>query len=219
MKKIVIIGNAEHALTMCNYITITGPGEVVGFAVNESIIKEKTFCNRPVVPVEHLTDYYDPEDVSLIMGVGYTSMGQVKHSLMDTCMDMGYHFENYIHPTAIISDDVIIGTANNILDGVILESGVVIGDCNLLFGGCMIAHDTTIGSYNTFSVKAVVAGCTKVGSHCFVGANATVRDHVEIHDFALIGAAAYADGDVDSYAVLAAQKSVLISGKRSVDML
>ena len=41
---------------------------------------------------------------------------------------MGYSFENYIHPSAIVSRDAILGEGNNILDGVIIESGVEMGD-------------------------------------------------------------------------------------------
>ena len=44
---------------------------------------------------------------------------------------MGFSFENYIHPSAIISRYVKWGEGKNILDGVIIESGVEIEDGNI----------------------------------------------------------------------------------------
>lgn len=218
-KNIVIIGNTEHADTMYQYIVNTGYGKVVAFSVNRQYIGDAELFGLPVVALEELSELYPPEQVDLIMGVGYVKAGDVKARLFTTLTEQGYTFRNYIHPSALIAENVQLGSGNNILEGVILEAGVKLQDGNLLFGGSMIAHDTEVGSFNTLSVKAVVAGCSKVMNHCFVGANATVRDHVTIKDYALVGAAAYADRDLEEYSVLAAQKSVLLSGKKSTDFL
>lgn len=219
MKKLIIIGNSEHAYTMFHYIEMTHFGEVEGFCVNEKYISDKLFCGKPVIALEKLESVYDPNEVSLIMGIGYTKMGDIKEKIYLECKEMGFSFENYIHPTAILCEDIQIGEGNNILEGVILESGVEMGDCNLIFGGAMIAHDTKVGSFNSFSVKSTVAGYSDVRNHCFIGANSTVRDHVVIADYSLIGAAAYADHDMNEYEVLVPQKSVTLEGKKSTDFL
>lgn len=219
MNKLIVIGNTEHALTMMNYIMTTDFGEIVAFAVNEKYITDNEINGIPVIAIEKLAEYYGNTEVKLVLGVGYNKMGAIKESLFNSLTDRGYDFVNYIHPTAIISKDVVLGTGNNILEGVILESGVKIGNGNLLFGGSMIAHDTEVGNFNSFSVKSVVAGCSKVSNNCFVGANATVRDHLIIDDYVLIGAGAYADKSLEKYSVLAAQKSVLLEGKKSTDFI
>lgn len=218
-KKLIIIGNTEHALTMLQYIHNVNYGDVVAFSVNEQYIREPKIKGIPVLPLEKLDQYYQPDQVNLILGIGYTKMGDVKEKLFRLLTDRGYQFVNFIHPTAIIAEDVELGTGNNILEGVILEAGVKLSDGNLLFGGTMIAHDTIVGSFNSFSVKVVVAGCSQVKNHCFVGANATVRDHVILEDYVLVGAAAYADRNLKEYSVLAAQKSVILEDKRSTDYL
>lgn len=219
MNKLIVIGNTEHALTMMNYIMTTDFGEIVAFAVNEKYITDNEINGIPVIAIEKLAEYYGNTEVKLVLGVGYNKMGAIKESLFNSLTDRGYDFVNYIHPTAIISKDVVLGTGNNILEGVILESGVKIGNGNLLFGGSMIAHDTEVGNFNSFSVKSVVAGCSKVSNNCFVGANATVRDHLIIDDYVLIGAGAYADKSLEKYSVLAAQKSFLLEGKKSTDFI
>lgn len=217
--KYVIIGNSEHALTMYNYMKATSFGEVISFAVEESYISDNFFCGLPVVAIETLKEKYEICDVRLIMGVGYLQMGNVKEKLFRKCKSLGFKFQNFIHPTAIISSDVKIGEANNILDGVILESGVKLEDGNLIFGGAMVAHDTKIGNFNTLSVKAVVAGCSEVKNHCFIGANATVKDHITISDYALVGAAAYAKSDIGEFQILTPPESIIIPEKRSTDIL
>lgn len=219
MEKLVIVGNTEHAVTMFNYIHNTGFGDVVAFCVNEKYITKSVLMDKPVIAAEHILELYDKNSIKLILGVGYNKMGNVKRNLFNLFTGMGYEFVNYIHPSALIGEDVVLGSGNNILEGTILESGVEIGDGNLLFGGAMIAHDTKVGNFNSFSVKSVLAGCSTVMNHCFVGANATVRDHVILNDYVLVGAGAYADRSLEEYSVLAAQKSVLLEGKRSTDFL
>ena len=66
-------------------------------------------------------------------GVDY--LNQIKEKEFQRYKDKGYDFVNYIHPTAIIEKDVVIGEGNNIFEGVIIQSGVRIGNANLIYGG------------------------------------------------------------------------------------
>lgn len=219
MKKLAIIGNGPYAMMMREYLEMDFKGELCAYVVDELYIDKKEIQGIPVLSFEHLKEKYETSEITLIMGIGYTQMGDVRKRIFELCKSMGYHFENYIHSTAIIAPNVQIGEGNNILEGVILESGVMVGNANLFFCGAMIAHETKIGSYNTFSVRSSVAGCTNIKNNCFMGIASVVKDHVTINDYALLGAAAYGYKDIPSYSVVTPAKSVLLKDKISTDYL
>lgn len=191
MKKLIITGNGPYSEMMQKYIVQTGFGNILAYAVDEECISQREIKGIQVISFEELRKSYSGEEVSLIMGIGYRKMGEIRKKVFEKCKAWGYRFENYVHPTALISSDVVLGEGNNILEGVIFESGAVIGDANLFFGGSMVAHETVVGSYNTFSVKAVAAGCAVIQNHCFLGASSAVRDHVTLKDYVLLGATAF----------------------------
>ena len=216
-KKLVIVGNGTYSAMMKRYIELTGFGMVYAFAVEKNYISESKFCDIPVVSIDKLCECYPIADFQLIMGIGYLKMGSVRKKIYEKCKSLGYKFANYIHPTAIISSNVVIGEGNNILEGVIIEESVCIGNANLFFGGSLIAHETVIGSFNTFSVKSVVAGVVKIKDNCFIGAASTVRDHVILNDYALIGASAYAFKDIPTYGVVVPSPSTILDGEKSIE--
>ena len=68
---------------------------------------------------------------------------------------------NKIHPTAIISDQVVIGSGNSIGPYSIVEDGVVLGDNNVITAHAVIKRGTQMGNGNTVSEMAVLGGLPK----------------------------------------------------------
>lgn len=64
---------------------------------------------------------------------------------------------NKIHPTAIISDEVVLGDGNTIGAYTIIEGKVTLGDNNTISNSVTIGGDTTIGNNNN------------IGSYCVIG--------------------------------------------------
>lgn len=215
----LIVGNGDYARMMNLYLQNTKNISVVGFTVVKAIVSEKKIDGIPVFSAEDILRLYNPIECKLIMGIGYRNMNQIKEREYNRYKDMGYSFVNYIHPTAIIENDVTLGEGNNIFEGVIIQAGTIIGNANLIYGGSLIAHENIIGNFNSFSVKACVAGCTKIGNNCFLGANSTIRDHITIADFTLVGAGAYVDTDTNCYDVVVPQKSIRLKDRKSLEFI
>lgn len=132
---LIIVGNSDFALTMKNYIEATDWGNIECFCADREYISNQMIDNYPVYAIDDLPYKYDRNKVKLILAVGYKKMGDIKEKLMKKCSEMGFNFTNFIHPTAIVSKDVVMGIGNCILDGVIVESGVELSDANIIFGG------------------------------------------------------------------------------------
>lgn len=219
MKKYIIVGNSSYSYMIKKYIDESNGGEICAYCADKEYINVDNIEGVPVISFEELRNHYSVDEVRLIMGIGYTQMGNLRKRIFEQCVEWGYKFENYIHPTAIIPQDLNIGTGNNILEGVIIEVGVTIGDANLFFGGSMLGHETVVGSYNTFAGKSMTAGCVCVKNCCFLGVSSAVKDHVTLNDYVMLGAMAYGYKDMDEYTVVVPAKSVVLKDKKSTDYL
>ena len=217
-EELIIIGNGSYARMMKRYLELSG-SIVKAYAIERECILEEQIEQLPVIPLDDLGRLMPAKRTRLIMGIGYRQMGTIREKVFSRCKSMGYQFANYIHPTAVIEGNVILGEGNNILEGVILEESVVIGDGNLLFGGCMVAHESYLGNFNTLSVKSVVAGCTQIKNNCFIGAGAVLRDHIVVEDYGLVGAGAYAWKSLDKFQVFVPARSEILEDRKSTELI
>lgn len=213
----IIIGNGEYARMMKRYLQLYGQS-VIAYSADGEYVTSRFLDNIPVLTFKEMRQKYSPASVQLVMGIGYRNMGNIRKKIYMQCKDAEYSFINYIHPTAIIEKNAVIGEANNILEGVILEESVSIGNANLLFGGSLIAHGSSLEDYNTLSVRAVVAGGTKIGNNCFLGASSVVKDHIYIEDYGLVGAGAYVSVPIKKYQVVVPSRASILK-KRSTDFI
>lgn len=219
MKKIIIVGNGTYAQMMKKYIDLTSFGEVCAYVVDQEYIQEVELDKVRVISFDEMKEQFSCNDVSLVMGIGYTQMSNIRKRVFEQCKAWGYNFENYIHPTAVVAPDIIIGEGNNILEGVLIEAGCSIGNANLLFGGSMLGHNSCVGNYNTFAGKSMIAGCVTVKNNVFLGVSSAVKDHVILNDYVLLGAMAYGYKDIEEYAVVVPAKSVILKDKKSLEYL
>lgn len=78
-----------------------------------------------------------------------------------------------IHPTAIIGDDVMIGT------------NVTIGAYAVIKGSCSVGDDVTIGAHTCIGGEPQIAPhnmrCRPVGDDIWIGTGAIIREHCVIH--------------------------------------
>jgi len=220
--KVYIVGNGIYAQMLLEYLlsdsNVKTTYIIEGFVVDKNYIKESVIKGFPVVSFDYL-ETVSKGDVKLILGIGYSHMGDIRKEIYYRCKNLGFEFLNYIHPTAIIHPNARIGEGNIFLENIVVESGCLIGDGNLFYAGTILGHDSEIGNYNTLSVGAMTAGCVKISDNCFLGVRAAVKDHVIIDDHVLIGATAYAYKDVTSYNVVYSPRCEISATKKSTELL
>ncbi|MCI8669518.1 MAG: hypothetical protein HFI34_08380 [Lachnospiraceae bacterium] len=217
MKNLIIVGNGTYAKMMKKYIDMTLFGQVLSYVADKEFIYETELDGINVISFEELFERFSEKEITLIMGIGYTQMSNLRKKIFERCKERGYRFENYIHPTAIIAPDAKIGEGNNILETVIIEAGVSIGNGNLFYGGVIIGHDSSVGDYNTFSVKAVTAGFVTIKNNCFLGVASAVKNDIIINDYSMIGAMACGYKDMAEYSVVVPARSEVLQHKKSTD--
>lgn len=70
---------------------------------------------------------------------------------------------NQIHSTAIIGNDVVLGTGNIIGPHVVMQGKIIIGDRNTFEVGCHLSHDVIIGDQNHFFSNVQIGGPGEMG--------------------------------------------------------
>lgn len=79
-----------------------------------------------------------------------------------------------IHPTAVIADDVILGTGVSIAPFVVIESGSVIGDYCVLKSHVHIGHDVSIGEHSVIHPQVTVYDTCQIGSRVIIHASTVI---------------------------------------------
>lgn len=93
----------------------------------------------------------------------------------------------FIHPTAIIGNNVTIGEGSFIGAYSILTTNVFIGKHTLLNRANHIGHDTKIGMGLSMMPGSIISGNCKIGDCVYLGTNSSIKEKIDICDNAVIG--------------------------------
>lgn len=96
-------------------------------------------------------------------------------------------FENVVHPKAVLSKTVELGTNNLIMAGTVLTSNFKMGSHNCLLPNSVLHHDSIIGNFNLIGSSVVVAGNVRIGNNNYIGSGSKFKNGLEIGDKNLIG--------------------------------
>jgi len=102
----------------------------------------------------------------------------------------GGRLMTFIHPSAIIDDDVTIGEGVAIIAGAVVNKGAVIGDGVILNTLSSVDHDSVVGAYSHIAVGAHIAGEVKIGESVFIGAGVNIIEDIKVATGSTIGAGA-----------------------------
>lgn len=96
-------------------------------------------------------------------------------------------FFTFIHPTALLMEDIEIGEGSFIGAYSILTTNIKIGKHAILNRGNHIGHDCQIGNYFSAMPGAIVSGNVKIYDCVYVGTNASIKEKINICCDVVIG--------------------------------
>ena len=99
----------------------------------------------------------------------------------------GIKFFTFIHPTALIMDEVEIGEGSFIGAYSILTTNIKIGSHTILNRGNHIGHDCVIGDFFSAMPGSVVSGNVRIYDCVYLGNNASIKEKLSIHSLTTIG--------------------------------
>ena len=158
MKKLVIFGIGEIGKLSYYYFTHDSDYEVVAFTVDKKFIKEKNFCDLPLIEFEKIKKLYPPELHNIFIAIGYNNMNKNREKKYILAKKLGYKFASYISSkaTTLLSDRTI-GDNCMILENNTIQPFVKIKNNVILWSGNHIGHGTTIESNCYISSHVVIS--------------------------------------------------------------
>lgn len=175
MKKIIIIGASGHGKVVADIAVKNGYENITFFDDDETL---KECAGFPVVGCVEEAKYCDGDK---IVAIGDAKVRENIQSSLTNIVSL-------IHPDAVISRRVKIGTGSVVMAGVIINSDVVIGDGCIINTGASIDHDCRIGDYSHVSVGAHLAGTISIGARTWIGIGSIVSNDLSICGDCMIGA-------------------------------
>ena len=194
--RIVIIGAGGHAEVVADTLRAAGrlrPGlGLVGYLDDRCAGQAGLVAGAPVLgPISALDRI--PHD-AIIVAIGDNGTREAISKRLAT--EGNVTFTTARHPSAIISDDVVLGDGVMISAGVIVNTGTRIGRGVILNTGCTVDHHTLVGDFAHIAPGVHMGGNVSVGRKAFVGIGAVVLPGVTIGAGAIVGAGAVVIGDV-----------------------
>ena len=193
--------------------------EIVAYTVDRKYKQEDVFDGLPVVAFEDLAQNYPNSEYSVLIGLGYSHMNNIRKQKFEEVKSKGYKIESFVHPQVIRDNTFEMGEGNIILEGAILGYKVKIGNGNIIWNGCNISHESIIEDFSYFSPGSTLGGKTIVKNNCFLGMNSVVRGSRVISEYTLIGAGCYVNNGTKPYGVYVPARSVCLENKKSTDMM
>lgn len=185
--KIIIIGGGGHAkviisiikkiklYTILGYTDIKDRGHILGVKYLGTDSKlEKIIIQHPVC--------------SAVIGVGKIDLDNKRQSIKQKLIDLKFILPTIISPTAIINEDVIIGSGTVVFDQSVINSGTKIGQMAIINTNCVVEHDCSLDDDVFIGPNSTICGGVFIHKNSFIGAGATIIPNLNITENCLIGA-------------------------------
>jgi sugar O-acyltransferase (sialic acid O-acetyltransferase NeuD family) len=189
-EKLLIIGASGHGKVVADIALKMNRWQSVAFLDdNENL---KTSMGIEVIGKSdksfELLDEYE-----ICVAVGNNA---IRKKLQSELKSKGARIPTLIHPSAIIGEQVNIGSGTVVMPGVIINCCTNIGEGCIINTGSTIDHDNVIGDFTHISPGVHLAGTVKVGLGSWIGIGSTISNNVTITDDCKIGAGAVVIKDI-----------------------
>ena len=201
MKKIVLAGNSVTAEILYAYLKRDARYEVVATTVDDEFVSAGSLNDVKRVPLSRLTSEYPPEDVSIIMAMGYNDLNRSRASLFGRLRGQGYAMETFVHPDAQVYSELAIGEGSIVLPGAVVEPHARVGENTMIWCNATLAHHCRVEDNCWIASGAVISGQAVIGRNAFVGVNATVVNKIVVGELNVIGAGALITKDTKANSV------------------
>ena len=189
MKKIIFIGaggyakSAMDALSLYNhyiegFIDDFKKGEHLGYEILGNCIE----------------DIFEPQKYEYFIAIGDNKKRKRWHDILK---NKGLELINIIDRTAIVSNNVEIGTGCFVGKMAIVNSDVVIGDNCVINTKALVEHGCRIGSHVNISTNSVLNGDVRVKDGAFIGSCSVVNGQLFVGERAMVGSGAVVIRDVE----------------------
>lgn len=177
-RKVIIIGASGHGKVIADIVRANGD-EVLGYLDDD---ESKDTLGT-------ISDWKKYQGAEFVIGIGNTATREkISH--------LPCKWYTAIHPSAVISLEVMIREGTVVMANVVINAGAFIGKHCIINTSAVVEHDNVIEDYAHISVGAKLGGTVKIGKGSWIGIGATVSNNLSICSDCMIGAGAVVVNDI-----------------------
>jgi len=192
MKKVVIIGAGGFGREMLAWIRQSGtPYPVRGF-IDDNLQALEAF-SKNVSIIGRVEDYQPCADDLFVCAMGRVDY---KRRSIEKILARGGTFISVIHQTAVVGENVTLGTGVILCPHTVVGSDARLGDFVTVNLHSTVAHDAVVSRWTQLHCHVDITGAAFIGERVMVGSHATVLPGVRVGDDAVIGAGSMVMRDV-----------------------
>ncbi len=198
---VVIIGAGGHGRVVLDILRAEGAHRAVGFLDADPALEGQWVDGLKVLgPVNQLPKLRRQKIKGLIVGIGDNRTRLQYAQLVE--QGGGFELINAIHPSAVLSPNVILGRNIVIAAGAVVSTSVRLSDSVIINTNAVVDHECLLAPGVHIAPAAVLAGRVSVGSGALIGLNATILPCLHIGEEATVGAGAVVINDVPAHATV-----------------
>jgi len=197
MESIVLLGGGGHARVLIDLISSANNFRIIGI-IDKSIPRGTVVYGHEVLGDDGmLEEVLRNGTPNVCLGVGSVRDNELRKTLYEGIIRMGYRCPSLVHPKATLPKDISMGDGVQVMAGAILQTGVKIGNNTIINTGAIVDHDCVIGDHVHIGPGAVMSGGCRIGSGAFIGVGSTIIQGRKVGNNSLVMAGSVVVRDVD----------------------
>lgn len=183
MKKLILIGDSGHAKVI-EHVAIRAGWKVIAKLDDKYSEKILDVKGRIKGPTKIIPDLLD-EETYILIAIGSNRVRKFIFEKLNLPIE---RYATVVDPSAIISEDTLIGYGTCIMPNSVVNPSVVIGNHVILNTRCVVEHDNIIEDYVHISPGSTLTGNVTVEEGGHIGAGATLIPSVRVGSWSVVGA-------------------------------
>lgn len=215
MQKIVILGASGHGGVVLDCLLKEGIYDCIGF-LDSYKSKGSFFLGYEILGNENdlpsIMDKYKVSGIVVAIGDNYT-----RRSVVQKIQKLVPYLEfvSTVHPSAIVSREVILGEGSVLLAGVKITSNSFVGNHCILNTNSILEHDSVMHNFSSLAPMVCVGGGFQLGECAAMCIGAICIENITVGEHAVVGAGALVLSDIPN-SVLAIGRPARIIRKRKI---
>lgn len=184
-RKILLLGAGGHCKSVIDTLNSIGSFEDIGIVEKDKLVNST---------LENIVGYDD--DLADLYNAGYEyafvtlgSIGNPKNriNLFNKIMNIGFKIPNIIDPSAIVSNNIVMGYGNFIGKRAVINTGTIIGNGVIVNTGSIVEHDCKLENFVHLAPGSILCGGVAVGENSHIGAGAIIKQSIIVGSNSIIG--------------------------------
>lgn len=165
--------------------------KIAGFLDDRIDALERFPGDRKVVSA--IRDFSPDENDRLLVALGNP---KIKNTVVRSLLSRGAKFLTFVHPSAILGENVVLGEGVVICPRCVLTSDIVVGEFAMYNVASTSGHDVHVGAFCTLSGQCELTGGVILEEGVFLGCHALVIPGKRVGAWATVGAGSVVINDV-----------------------